>query len=74
MDFGGLGYVGNDADGGAFVLGIELIDELVDAGFIRRDVIDTDEVAFASKAAGNSLASKGREFVSTCTNFEWFLS
>jgi hypothetical protein len=68
LDFSGLGYVSNDADGGAFGLGIELIDELVDAGFIRGDIIDADKVAFASKAAGNGLASKGRESVSTCTN------
>jgi hypothetical protein len=58
LDFGGLGYVSDDADGGAFGLGIEVIDELVDAGFIRRDIIDADEVAFASKAAGNGFASK----------------
>jgi hypothetical protein len=68
LDFGGLGYVSNDADGGAFGLGIELIDELVDAGFIRGDIVDADEVAFASKAAGNGLASKVRKSVSTCTN------
>jgi len=68
LDFGGFGYVSNDADGGVFGLGIEVIDELVDAGFIGRDIVDADEVAFASKAAGNGLASKGRESVSTCTN------
>jgi hypothetical protein len=65
LNFGGLGHVGNDADGRTFGLGIQLVDQLVDACFVGGDIVYADEVALAGEATGDSLTSK-RENLSVC--------
>lgn len=55
---GGVGDVGDDADGrvGA-VLGVEVGDEGVDAGFVGGDVVDGYGVVFGRETAGDGFSA-----------------
>jgi hypothetical protein len=48
----GLGHVSDNTDGGTICHGVELIDELADAGLVPGHVVDAYEVASAGQASG----------------------
>lgn len=57
LALGRFSHVSNDTNSGASGLGVQLVHELVDAGFVGGDIVDADKITFVCKAAHDGFTT-----------------